>query len=93
MATIGVRDPRGTAAHLPRHPQRELQNPWIAGAGDLHEVAAGLHGRRQIEIHAIERVEGFEPERYGNPLGDGEALRQAEVYCSMWFMERYRLQS
>src|SRR5262245_7160609 len=73
---------------LPGRAQCELQNAWIVGAGDLHEVPAGLGACRQIQIHAIERIECLEPERYGNSFGDGKIFRQTQIHVRIaWTFE------
>src|SRR5689334_8701850 len=59
--------------------QCELQDPGIAGAGDLHKVAASHSGSRIGEVDVVKQVEGFEAKLEFHALPHREILVQAVV--------------
>src|SRR5215208_7097497 len=65
---------------LPRKSQGELQDSRVVGAGDPHEIGAAAQTRvREIQVDAIQHVEGLETKGGSPAFAELEALRDARV--------------
>src|SRR5271165_2525540 len=67
------------ALRLKRYFQSELDQPWVAGGGDLSKLQAGGVAYRVVELRVIEQVEEIDPEKRVHAFSDLGGLLEGHV--------------